>query len=472
MADSKMGNASATETASISCSDAKNGLLVKACAFVAKYEKEGGKKVRLRISDSGVHKKNRGGEYPSGLRGRELLEELAKIGILQDEVDTHGYAVEEMPLDKVLDCKDPNFISTLEYNVRECAKDELLSGIYDEPRNKVFHGFLAHNHVLTVCRAVVNKQLWRLDDIEDMKITFCDADGRLSLDLIASTANGVQLKAIIRDGILCKVLSYRMDIEEPAAAAIISTAVNELSRMAMHMTAIQAFKVLQGEIIVQMNKDKGQEVAFQTTLARVKNILGPAADDPDIVQLFDFLVSNGVGCNSYIDDFLHWATANVNPNLRRLRFAAFTPINNMCGLPLSRCAVAKRALRGKPVGGYCPNPESMWGSYTMEQLRPLEDMLRFFHVGCSKILNDMEPKASIHLLGNVDIAAAEAFHLVAVSKSSKRKSAKEFDSAVKVGLLKATQKFASELNLHGSSSRIGEVTIKPESEQRTRRCQL
>ena len=107
MADSKMGNASAMETA-----DAKHGLLVKACAFIAKYEKEGGK-VRLRISDSGVHKKNRGGEYPSGLRGRELLAELAKIGILQDEVDNHGYAVEEMPLDKVLGCKDPNFCTLI-----------------------------------------------------------------------------------------------------------------------------------------------------------------------------------------------------------------------------------------------------------------------------------------------------------------------------------------------------------------------
>ena len=119
--------------------------------------------------------------------------------------------------------------------------------------------FLTHNHVLTICRAVIAKQLWRLDAIKDMNITFCDADGRLSLDLIASTANGVQLKAIIRDGVLCKVLSYKMDLEEPGAAATISTAVNELNRMAMHTTEIQAFKVLQGEIILQMSK----EVDFQ-----------------------------------------------------------------------------------------------------------------------------------------------------------------------------------------------------------------
>ena len=453
MAQCQMGKSDATGTAS--------GLMVKAAAYIAKYQKDG-PKVRLRCSDSGVHKKNRGGEYPSGLRGKELLVELAKIGIIQDEVDHHGYAVEELPLDKVLDCKDPNFISTLEYNVRECAKDEWLSGIYDEPYNKVFYSFLAHNHVLTICRAVITKQLWRLDDIQDMKITFCDEDGRLSLELIASAVNCVQLKAIIHEGVLCKVLSYKMDLEEPGAAATISTAVNELNRMAMHTTEIQAFKVLQGEIILQMSKEVGQTVAFQTTLVRVKSILGPAANDPDIVQLFDFLISNGVGKNSYIDDFLHWATVSVNPNKRRLRFAAFTPINNMRPLPLTQCAVAKRAYRGKPTAGYCPNPESAWGSYTTEQLTPLEDLLRFFHVGCKDLLDEMLPTGRLQILGNVDIAAAEAFHLVAVSKSSKRKSAKEFDSAVKDGLLKATQPWASELKLHGSSSRMGEVTGKPE----------
>ena len=105
MAQSKMEKISAEGTAT--------GLMIKANAFIAKYAVEG-PKVRLRPGDSGVHKKNRGGEYPAGLRGKELLVDLAKVGILQDEVDHHGYAVEEMPVEKVLDCKDPGFISTLE----------------------------------------------------------------------------------------------------------------------------------------------------------------------------------------------------------------------------------------------------------------------------------------------------------------------------------------------------------------------
>ena len=120
-----------------------HGLMIKASAYIVKYAKD--EKVRLRPGDSGVHKKNRGGEYPAGLRGKALLVEISKIGIIQDEVDQHAYAVEEMPLEKILERKDHDFTSMLEYNTQQCAKDELLSGIYDEPYNKVYHGLLAHN---------------------------------------------------------------------------------------------------------------------------------------------------------------------------------------------------------------------------------------------------------------------------------------------------------------------------------------
>ena len=135
-----------------------SGLMIKASAYIAKYAIDG-PKVRLRPGDAGVHKKSRGGEYPAGLRGKELLVDIARAGIIQDEVDHHGYAVEEMPLQKVLESKETGFTTTLEYNVQQCAKDELLSGIYAEPYNKAYHGFLAHNHVLTVCRAVLARQL-------------------------------------------------------------------------------------------------------------------------------------------------------------------------------------------------------------------------------------------------------------------------------------------------------------------------
>ena len=82
MAQSKLENIDVGENA--------NGLMIKAAAFIAKFAKDG-PKVRLRPGDSGVHKKNRGGEYPAGLRGKELLVDLVKVGIHQDEVDHLRY---------------------------------------------------------------------------------------------------------------------------------------------------------------------------------------------------------------------------------------------------------------------------------------------------------------------------------------------------------------------------------------------
>ena len=120
-----------------------------------------------------------------------------------------------------------------------------------------------------------------------------------------------------------------MDVEEPEAAATISLAENEVNQVGMRMTAIEAFKVLKGQVIIEMNKDVGERVLFQTVVDAVAMQLGPAVADPDLPEIFDFLISNGAGKNSYIDDFLDWASVFVNGAKRQLRFAALAPINKM-----------------------------------------------------------------------------------------------------------------------------------------------
>ena len=114
------------------------------------------------------------------------------------------------------------------------------------------------------------------------------------------------------DGKQAEVLSWRMDVEEPDAASIISQAMNQPAQMAMRMTELTAIAVLQGEIIVQLSKDVSQRVAFQTLRDRVRSQLHTAADDPDLSEVFDFLISVGVG------------------EKRQLRFGAFANVNKMC----------------------------------------------------------------------------------------------------------------------------------------------
>ena len=76
-------------------------LMIKAAAFRSKYRLHG-VKTRFRPADLACHKKNRGGEYPSGFRVQELLKKIAKHGFLQDEADNNCVVVEAMPLAEIL----------------------------------------------------------------------------------------------------------------------------------------------------------------------------------------------------------------------------------------------------------------------------------------------------------------------------------------------------------------------------------
>ena len=53
----------------------------------------------------------------------------------------------------------------------------------------------------------------------DRTIKFCDEQGRLSLTAVAATLNGKELLEVSNENVECEVLSWKMDMEEPNAAA-------------------------------------------------------------------------------------------------------------------------------------------------------------------------------------------------------------------------------------------------------------
>ena len=57
--------------------------------------------------------------------------------------------------------------------------------------------------------------------------------------------------------------------------------------------------------------------------------LDSAGQDPDLTELFDFLVSLGVGKNKFIDCLLQYAGTRVRSAKRQLRFQAFGVANKM-----------------------------------------------------------------------------------------------------------------------------------------------
>jgi hypothetical protein len=425
-------------------------LMIAAMAWRVKYRKtdEGNKVVRkrLRVENLGVHPKNRGGVYPSGVRCKSLCVEVMDVGFIKEEVNHAVVAVEETPAAHIRS-RGEEYVSGSTYNVEKCMKDELLNTCFNEPvGSSVQHMLLSHNHITLVMRAFLTKAQWDLAPNAEKGISFCDDKGRLSLTAVAEHTNGKELGELIVEGIDCEILSWKMDAEEPTAASVISQALNTGQDLALRTTELTAVAVLTGEIIVQMSKDAGQRVAFQTVRDRVRQQLRHAADDPDLPEVFDFLISLGVGKNSYIDELLEFGSCFVDSKKRQLRFSAFAVVCKICiEAPLTKVAIMKRAYRKKPIHGFCPSPELHWAEITWDRLQKLEELLRLFHATFKPQLDKMPPQLRNKLLANIDVTATDTFF---ATESSKQKVAVK---VMEASLLRATQKFLGQLGMEGYS---------------------
>ena len=142
--------------------------------------------------------------------------------------------------------------------------------------------------ILFICKAK-----WELPkmDIPNMNrtINFCDDEGRLSLPAVAANENGKELMEVVNEGGYCEVPSWKMDVEEPIAASVISAALNKASDLAMRTTEWSALYTLKGGIIAASGH-LGQRVAFQSLVDKLHLEFDSAASDPDPGKLFDFLI--------------------------------------------------------------------------------------------------------------------------------------------------------------------------------------
>lgn len=412
-----------------------HGLMVAAMSYRVKYRHSdsAGKAIMrwVRVEGSGTHSKNRGGVYPAGLRCKGLCIDVLLAGFSKEQLNHQSVAVEVAPMTEIL----RSGVWPGNYNAENCAKDELLYTCFQEPYGDVRHNMLSHNHMMLVLRAFLTKAKWDIVDesLKAKNITCCDSEGRLSVAAVAGSPNGKELAEVLAEGMYCEVLSWKMDVECPDAASIISQSLNQPQQTAMRTTEVTALAVLNGEIIVQMGADLSQNVAFQTVRDRVRDQLHVLADDPDLPEVFDFLISCGAGKNGYIANLMEWLGRFVDSKKRQLRISAFTVINKMPAEgPLSKVAVLKRAYRKTPGGGFCQNPEAAWGTFRWATdqgiclshgttaaggLRLLEELLRFFHVYCDEYTAQLDPYERILLVGNIDVQCADLFFGARTAKS-------------------------------------------------------
>ena len=70
-----------------------SALIMAAMAFLVEYRRV--RKINVRIGSMGVHKKNRGGVYPAGIRCKSLCVEVLEAGFVKEEVSHVCIAVKE-----------------------------------------------------------------------------------------------------------------------------------------------------------------------------------------------------------------------------------------------------------------------------------------------------------------------------------------------------------------------------------------
>jgi hypothetical protein len=359
------------------------GTIRKAMALRVKYRlqhKVGTmyqEKVLLALRTLGVHPQNRGGVYPNGETVKGLGVKLLESGFSKEEANHLGVCVENVP--KALQTE--HFRDIGAWNKEKSAGvPELQTCFCDEGKTDILHGTLSHSHLLLMLLCWMTGARWDLKK-DDGSPYMCTEEGCLDMSALAVAGCSDEMLETIKEGIGMEVLSFKIWIEEPDGASLISQALNSNQNLALKTTELTAMECLTSRITLMYETMKAEEITFAAVKEAVRKHLDVYVDEPEFVEMFEFAISLGAKTNSYISDFLVFAARYVDSKTRSLRLSAFVEINKLPeGVPRCKIAILKRAYRKKPVHGICPSPEALWSKKSHEKLIVMEELLHYFHV--------------------------------------------------------------------------------------------
>ena len=68
-----------------------------------------------------------------------------------------------------------------------------------------------------------------------------------------------------------------------------------------------ALAVLNGTVGMELQSRLAKEVSFETVKEKVRHELDLWADDPDLIELFDYVISLGATKNTFVSGLCEWA---------------------------------------------------------------------------------------------------------------------------------------------------------------------
>ena len=382
------------------------GVMRQAMALKVKYrvqQADGSNRANVSWDLCGAHPDNRGASYPAGARVKSLAASIISMGCSAEEADHMGVVVQEAPQSRRLD----------EYNRKQTKGDADLENCFPCCLQIQF-GFLNHTHFGLIMKAFRGKAPWDAPPVklpDGSELPFCDPQGRLSFDLLRDNENGKDFCYLNDKGALVEILAYQMETEEPTAAKLISRAMNMKQEVALQQTELQAWEALSGAIALQASKNLNARVSFQTVLAAVAADLDMLADDPDLIEMFDLIVSLGGKGSVYLQEIQDWGARFVDQKKRRMRLAGFKMINGMHDeCPRAKVAVFKYTYKGDPINGFVRSPDEWWTRVKVESMAKFEACLHYFHVTCRESIDQLDSGYARALyLAGVDCSMAAAF---------------------------------------------------------------
>jgi hypothetical protein len=369
---------------------------------------------RIQTTQLGVHHVNRGGVYPQFDVVRGLGDNLLNWGFCQEEADHLGVCVQEIPITErapAVAGAQPYETFTC-YNRRQSLGSHLKNCFKDG--EQISYGTLSHSHLMLVLRSIAGGARWDLQ-YADGTPKCCTAGGDLDIDAVALKDAAFANYCWI--GLKMEILSWKIMVEEPDGARLISQALNKGYDACLQTTEMTALAVMSLDITNAMSSDSAQALAFSTVKTRLRHELDFIVDEPPFVELYEFVISLGANKNSYIEGFLSFGSKFVDGKKRRLRFEAFAVINKIGDqFPRTKIAVLKRAYHKKPTCGYCPVPEPKFQTASNDSKMLLELLLHYFHQTASAAVAALDTSEAgedtseaVKFLANVDVAAAEHF---------------------------------------------------------------
>ena len=179
--------------------------------------------------------------------------------------------------------------------------------------------------------------------------------------MAAVAARDESLATLLKEGLLMEVLSWKLYTEEPSACSLISQALNSGQQVALRTSELTALAVLTGAVGFELQSAVAERVSFETVREKVRHELDMYVDEPEFIDMFEFVVNMGANKGPFIRELLEFGSTFVDQKKRSLRLQAFAVANTMpLWAPRCKLAMLMRSYRKEPTRSWCPSPEAAW----------------------------------------------------------------------------------------------------------------